>query len=149
MIPSQNLDMVVALPPTSVASAASSSAAIDTFGYHAGSFLILSGPATAATAPSALSITECDTAGGAYAAVPATVGGAAYAIPVGSTAAGGNVYAVFNLDLRRRKRFLKINITNTVTQTLSMMALLYRGDASPVGTTTPANVGVSGIVITA
>lgn len=149
MIPAQNVDRVIALPPQSVASATATSAAIDTLGYHYASLVISSAAAGATTAPTALKVQECDTAGGTYADVPATVGGTAYAIPAGSTAAGGYVYAVFNLDLRRRKRFLKVVLTNTVTQTLMIHADLTRAEASPVGTTTPANVGVSGVVITA
>lgn len=149
MIHAQNLDYNVALPPQSVASATATSAAIDTLGYKYVTLLVISAGAVANTAPTALQATECDTAGGAYAAVPKTVGGTDYAIPNGSTAAGGYVYASFNLDLRRRKRFLKLTITNATTQTLTMLAILSRADASPVGTTNPANVGVLGVVVEA
>ena len=149
MIAAQNIDWNLVLPPQSVASATATSAALDTQGYHYATLLVLSAAAAAATAPAALQVQECDTVGGAYTPVPATVGGAAYPIPAGSTAAGGCVYAAFNLDLRRRKRFLQLTLTNATTQTLAVLAGLTRADVSPVGTTTPANAGVLGVVIEA
>lgn len=149
MIQAQNLDFNLALPPQSVASGTVTSAPIDTQGYHYATLAILSAAALAATAMTALQVQECDTINGVYTPVPATVGGAAYPMPAGSTAAGGYVYAVFNLDLRRRKRFLQVTLTNGTTQILSVLGMLSRADQTPVGTTTPANVGVLGVVVDA
>ena len=155
MINAQNLDYNVALPPTAVASATQASNPIDTLGYHYATIAVQSGPASAVTAPTALTLLESDQIAGPYTPAPGFRGGAAvdathdFVLPNGSTAVGGSVYAAFNIDTRRRKRFLKLSLTNTVTQTVTVLALLSRADQTPVGTTTPGNVGVAGIVITA
>ena len=147
MIQAQNLDYNVALPPQSVASATVTSAPVDTQGYHYASLALISAAALAVTPMTALQVQECDVINGVYTPVPATVGGQAYPMPAGSTAAGGYIYALFQLDLRRRKRFLQVTLTNGTTQILSVLALLSRPDQVPVGTTTPANVGVLGVVV--
>ena len=149
MVQSQNLDYNVALPPQSVASAAVTSAPVDTQGYHYASLALISAAALAATPMTALQVQECDTINGVFTPVPATVGGTAYPIPNGSVAAGGYVYALFQLDLRRRKRFLQVTLTNGTTQILTVLAILSRADQVSVGTTTPANVGVLGVVVEA
>lgn len=149
MIHAQNLDYNVALPPQPVASATFTSAPIDTINYNYATLTVISSAAAANTPMTALKVQECDTVGGTYTDVPGTVGGTAFALPNGSTAAGGFVYAAFNLDTRRRKRFLKLTGTNATTQTLTVLGILSRPDISPVGVNTPANVGVLGVVIEA
>ena len=89
--------------------------------------------ASASGIPSALYLAECDTTGGTYVQIPTSVFGGASgpAFPT-ATLSGTQVFAVVNVDLRARKRFIKAVITTTVSESITVLAVLGKNDVSPV-----------------
>lgn len=89
----------------------------------------------------ALKITECETSGGSYTDVSGTVvatdtdiAGAATALPTAS--AGDDKITLFHLDLKKRKRYLKVactagNGSGTATE-LTAVARLSRAGNVPI-----------------
>jgi hypothetical protein len=153
MIAVQNLYPIVALAPTSATAGATiTSALIDTKGAHYANLVVVASSTPAATyTPTTFAISEADnTNATAFNNIAAFTGGVAagnFAIPAAQTATTTAPYALFNLDLRKRKRYLRLQFAPQTTQTVTVLAQLSRTDASLVGSITPANLN-SAIVVT-
>ncbi len=153
MIQAQNNEYNLALNQAALtANTPKTTSAIDTLNFHYASLVVLSTPeASAADVWTELQLQECDTIGGAYTAVPAFTGGAAitpttgFVIPAPAIAPNNQPAYVLNVDLRKRKRFLQLVVASPETPTVTVLALLTRQDAYPVGA---AAQNVSGLVIT-
>ena len=151
MIAVQNLYPVVALAPTSATAGATlTSSIIDTRNYHYANIYVIASGAPATNTPTTIKLSESDsTAATTFNQVTAFTGGAAggFTIPPAQVTPGTAPYAVLNADLRKRKRYLQVQYAPSTTQTVTVLAQLSRADASPVGTTIPANLN-SAIVVT-
>lgn len=96
----QDSKVVVLLAPIGIDDAAATSLACDCLGFHYATVLFMTGLTDDADYD-ALSLEECDTSGGTYAAIT----GSAHTDPI--TTQDGLVWR-WDLDLRKRKRFLKV-----------------------------------------
>lgn len=151
MMPSQNTKLVNVLSPQAITNNASfTTTVIDTLGYEYVEVVAMLGATDIAF--TALKIQECDTSGGSYtdvtgptnylgnatgliygtSALPDSDGGTASALP---TATDDNHLFVFDVDMRARKRFLKLVATIGSGSTggfLTALAILSRPTISPV-----------------
>jgi hypothetical protein len=100
--------------------------------------------------PTVLKVQECDTTvASSFADITAFVGGTAtstsvgYVIPAGRTATAINVIAVFNINMIRRKRYLRVLISPATTQTFSVLAIGSRFHQSNENT---ANSGADALI---
>jgi hypothetical protein len=88
--------------------------------------------------PSVLKLQECDTTvDTSFADVTAFVGDGAsgFTIPSSPTATTTAPFAVFNVDTKTRKRYLRVKISPVTTQTFTVVAEHGRRTQAPVGTT--------------
>lgn len=86
--------------------------------------------------PATLRVTESDdTVATNFAAVAAFTGDGAsgFTIPSSPTATTTAPFAQIHLDLRKRKRYLKLEVSPVTTQTFSLVATLGRAEEMPVG----------------
>jgi hypothetical protein len=120
---------------------------IDTLGFAYASVDVVF-EANAATTDAicrAIKIDESDASGSGYADVAALVGGGAsgFSIPSsGSRTAGSNVVRL-NIDLRGRKRYLRVNATPTAAGVVASVARLGRGE---IGASDATSSGVQIVV---
>lgn len=151
MIHQQNRKYVKLVGRVSATNAATiTSEQLDTRDWDYASIIIENSTSSAATTkPGTLRVTESDdTVLTNFAAIATLTGGTAtgnFTIPNMETATSANVYAVLNIDLKARKRYLTVEISPTTTQTFTVIAELSRGKQNP----TEAGDGVSGIVVNA
>lgn len=120
---------LIAISPTSTTNGATTTGSIDTLGYD---FAVIDVMATTSNNTtnnfSVLTLAEGDTTA-AYTAV--STGDTDFTIPAADTASAA-VVAQFRVDLRARKRYLKLSASPVTTQTIWSQAQLFRGDAAPV-----------------
>ena len=129
---------VIPFVPVSTAASATTTGNIDTLGFDYATIDVILDTASATTAVIALKLSECDTTVvSSFADVSGAVGGTDFTLPVGP-AATGTWGMKFNVDLRARKRYLKLTITPGTTAIVAAVANLTKGDG-PVNTTS-ANV---------
>jgi hypothetical protein len=136
MINAQNEAVAVAIAPASVATTAATATTVDTLGYDYASFDIVLG--AAATNPSVLKLLEGTTTSPAT-DVTAFVGDTAFTIPAAD--AGAAQVVRFNVDLRKRQRYLKLALTTGATQLVAATCRLSRAKD-----TTAAAATYSGVV---
>ena len=141
MYPLQNCKYFNATPPEDVnAGGASLTAAIDTLGYDYCEIVVPFGVISADF--TVLKVTECDTSGGTYTTVTGCEGGVSTAVsgststvPLAATS-DGDIHALYEIDLRSRKRYLKVGFTPGADVALiCILAILGRAKESPVGAT--------------
>ena len=124
---------------TTISTGTITSDVIDTMGYDYTEILVVGTTADAASnKPTVLKITECDTTVATdFANVSGFVGGTDFTIPSAPTATTTAPYAIFGVDTRKRKRYMKVLITGQTTQTWSVIAIQGAGRSAqaPVGTT--------------
>jgi hypothetical protein len=114
------------LEPKDINGAAATCQEVDCQGFHAACVIVQAGAIGAADFDS-LSITECDTTGGSFTAIPASAG--VFTAPLQTD---DNLIWVAFIDLRKRMRFLKPIIdAGAVASLASCVCLLYRADQSP------------------
>jgi hypothetical protein len=108
---------------------------LDTIGWQAAKVLVAFGTAaTTSAVATTLSLTE-GTNSTAASAVVALTGGTAtdsshgFVIPTGVTTEG--VVVAFDVDLRKRSRYLRLNVTPAQANSFAAMALLTRGNVEP------------------
>lgn len=116
---------------------------IDTLGYAYASVDVVFEPAAATTDAicRALKIEESDASGSGYADIASLVGNGSggFAIPAsGSRTAGSNVVRL-NIDLRGRRRYLRVNATPVAASVVASVVRLGRGE---VGASDAASSGV-------
>ena len=137
MISGQDAKYVASVPPAAIADDASFTAtAIDTLNYDYCEVIVALGATDIAMA--ALQVKECATSGGSYAEITGLVAGTSdniegdtSALP---TATDDNGLFVFQIDLRNRKRYLKLVATagdGTNGTYLASVARLSRGRETP------------------
>jgi len=140
----------------SIATNATSAMVIDTLGYEFCVLDVTMGTANT-TAPASFSIQESDDAG-TYTTVAALTGGTAtsatvgFVIPThrGTVTTYKDVYSTFNIDLRSRKRYLKVLLTPTdATETVTGVASLYRADAMPTAAGTAVGASNATLLVNA
>jgi hypothetical protein len=112
---------------------------IDTLGYAYASIDVVFEPAAATTDAicTALKVEESDASASDYANVTALVGGGTggFTIPTsGSKTADSNVVRL-NVDLRGKKRYLKVSYTPGVSATVAITGRLSRAEVSPATAT--------------
>jgi hypothetical protein len=129
----QKSKSVVSILATGATNGETVTANIDTLGYNAASIDVILGTSnTASNNPSTLKLSESDdTVVTNFADITAFVGDGTggFTIPTMSTAAE-NV-SRFDVDLRGRKRYLRLTLSPVTTQAAIMAARLYRGTDTP------------------
>jgi hypothetical protein len=132
----------VAKLSASVATSATHSHEIDTYGYDYASIDVVYSPFATATSAyaSVLKLQQSDSSGSAQ----ADVSGFSVAAGAGSTT-GASVGAVarFNVDLRGKKRYLTVVTTPGNSAAVASVARLSKGEEMP---TTAAQAGVNNYV---
>lgn len=140
MVHPQSCKYVKVIDPDVVDNASATSAEIDCAGYEYLTVIFYVGDIDIAI--SALSLQESDTSGSGFANITGTVFGTATDIAgttsVLPTASGGdNDLHVFEVDLKPRKRYLKVLATvgdGTEGANLASVAMLWRAHESPANT---------------
>ena len=143
MIHSQNTKKSVLLTPTlTTAAQALTSTVVDMLGYKYASIdvQVSTGASSAGSHISVMSLVESDDTNASNNTVVTTfVGGTAtgtgvgFVIPDNVTATGRTV--TFNVDLRKRKRYLGIALTTPVAIKIAVLGQLSRAENVPVGAT--------------
>jgi hypothetical protein len=139
MIFSQNCKFAYVFYPVSKTDGGTASGQVDTIGYDQCQlvFIIATGSSTG-DAPEVCKVSEGDTST-AWTAIPAFTGGTATSTSVGfvipnSHATVEQLYAM-NIDLKGRKRWIKVELTPETTQINGCIAILSRPDIMPDSTT--------------
>ena len=129
---------VIVISPASITNAATATGSFDTLGYDFAVIDVMSTTSNDTTNNfSVLTLAEGDTTS-AYTAV--STGDTDFTIAAADTA-NNVVVARFNVDLRGRKRYLKLSASPVTTQTIWAHAHLHRADELPV-TAAKANASV-------
>lgn len=126
---------VIAISQVAKTNAATATGNIDTLGFDFATIDLIATTSNDTTNnPSVLKISESDdTVVTNFADVSGLVGDTDFTIPASVTS--GNWGIKFNVDLRPRKRFLKLTVSPVTTQTFTVIANLFRGDEAPVDAT--------------
>lgn len=124
MIHVQNVKPVIALAPISINDTAATCVAIDTLGYNHADFFFMSGLIGAADMDE-ISLTECETSGGSYAAIS----GSAFTDPVQTD---DGILWHLSVKLQGRMRYLKTVIDPGAVATLfACLCVLSRANQTP------------------
>ena len=136
---------VIAINNAVATNAATASGNIDTLGFDYVSIDVSTTTSNAATNnPSVLKISESDdTVVTNFADVTAFVGDGVGGWTVPNSVTTGVWGVKLNIDLRARKRWLKVTVSPLTTQTISAVANLSLGDTTPVDAT---GAGVKALV---
>jgi hypothetical protein len=132
---------VLAINQLSTTNAATASGNIDTLGYDRAEIDVIATSSNDTTNnPSVLKISESnDTVVTNFADVSGAVGDTDFTIPAAYTNTASDFKVKFNIDLRNRKRYLKVSVSPVTTQIISAVANLSIGDEGPTSAT-DANV---------
>lgn len=130
-----------------VATNATATGNVDTLGYDYVTFVVNLDSSTAGTDnPAVLKIEEGDTTS-SYAAITALTGDGTdgFVIPDNGTTLPLALPIILNVNMKGRKRHLKVSLTPTKTggQYADVLAVLTRGDVAPI---TAANQGAALVV---
>jgi len=139
------LKTILAISPTSVTNAATATGSIDTLGAHFATIDVTETTAdVVSNSPSVLKISESDiTDSTGYSDITALVGGGAGGFTIGNDSTTAQNLRKFNVDLRGRKRYLKVTVSPRTTQTITAIAQLMLMEQAPVSA---AKAGVSVLV---
>jgi hypothetical protein len=133
MIHNQNLKVVANTNgPALVGQTATVTMVVDRIGYDQASVLVMKAPAAAATSfASVLKVEESDASGSGYSDVTAMVkdGTGGFTMDAVSTTAASVVK--MDIDCKARKRYLRVTMSPDVSATVSVVALLSRGEEYP------------------
>lgn len=126
---------VIAINQASTTNGATATGNIDTLGYDFATIDVITTTSNDTTNnPSVLKLSESDdTVVTNFADVSGMVGDTDFTIPAAVTQ--GNWGMKFNVDLRGRKRYLKVSVTPVTTQVITAVANLSNGDEGPVDAT--------------
>ena len=141
----QATKQVIAINQASTTNAATASGNIDTLGFDYADIDVITTTSNDTTNnPSVLKLSESDdTVVTNFADITAFVGDTAFTIPAAVTQ--GNWGAKLKVDLRTRKRYLKVSVSPVTTQVITAIANLSAGDENPTDATgAGANVLVEG-----
>ena len=120
---------VIVIDPESITNGGTASDYIDTLGYAYAIIDTMASTSNAATNNfSVLTLSESDdTEATNFSNVAAFVGDSSFVIPSANTSES-QIVAQFRVNLRSRKRYLKISASPLTTQTIWAHARLYTGD---------------------
>lgn len=138
MMRNQNAKWVVALKQQSATNGATlTSDVIDTQFFDAAEIIVHATTSNDATNnPATLRLLESDdTVATNFAAVTGFVGDTSFTIPASPTATTTAPFALFQVDTKTRKRYLKVDVSPITTQTFSVVARLTRAEQLQNGTT--------------
>ncbi len=136
----------VALQTTAATNAATATSQnIDCVGYDFLSLDLVSTTSDNVTnKPSVLKLQEADTTDATnFGDITGFVGGTSFTIPNWGTNTSTILPQKFNVDLRHRKRYIRLLVSPVTTQSFTAVANLHRGAISPVSA---GDVGV-GVVV--
>jgi len=130
---------VIAINQASTTNAGTASGNIDTLGHDYAIIDIITTTSDAVTNnPSVLKLSESDdTVVTNFANVSGFVGDTDFTIP--NSVTSGDWGVQLRVDLRARKRYLKVSVSPLTTQNITAIANLFKSEELPVNTTT-ANV---------
>jgi len=130
--PAPTFDVV--LSPASYTNGATAAANLDTKGYDFVSICLAASTSNDATNNfSTLKLAESDdTETTNFADITAFVGDGTGGFTVPSALTTGSQAFQFDVDLRGRKRYLRLSVTPLTTQVLSAVAALFKGDVTPI-----------------
>lgn len=135
MIHAQSMKQVLAISAASTTAAATATGNIDTLGYDYLKVNVLMPTADAVSnKPSVLKLSESnDTVVTNFADITGFVGGTDFTIPnaISSATSITQPYATFNVDLKARKRYIKVSISPLTTQVVNVLGQLSRGGVLP------------------
>lgn len=128
---------VVAITAQSVTNAATVTGNIDRLGYdYCELDVLLAGGNAATNNPSVLKVSESDdTVVTNFADVTGLVGDTGFTIPNIGTDTAASTVVKMRLDLKKRKRYLKVSISPLTTELLCAIAQLGKAYEAPVSTT--------------
>jgi hypothetical protein len=130
---------VLAIVPVSKTAGATASGTVDTRGFSFCTIDVLGSATGDTTAPTVLKVEQSHDLT-TYASCSLT-GGTDFTIPIGNTS--GSVIAKFNMDLRGKRRYLKVTFSPGTTTIVGAVANLFKGGNNPAPlATTGANVDV-------
>lgn len=139
MIHGQNAKKTLPIFQSSTTNAGTASGNVDTLGYDYLELDVYLPTSDAATNnPSVLKLSESDdTVVTNFANISGAVGDTDFTIPNCATAASNidGPFTTFNVDLRARKRYIKVSVSPLTTQVVNVVARLSRGEKAPVSTT--------------
>lgn len=119
-----------AIVAVSTTNGAPASGAFDTLGYAHATIIVCTGkPNVVSNKPSTLKISEGDTSS-SFTDVTGLVGGTDFTIPNADTV-NDNIF-LFNLDLKKRKRWLKVSVVPLTTVIVDAKAVLSKGNEAPI-----------------
>lgn len=122
--------VATAIVAVSATNAQATSGAIDTLGYAHATVIVCTGkPNVVSNKPSTIKISEGDTSS-SFTDVTGLVGGTDFTIPNADTV--NDNYYVFNLDLKKRKRWLKVSLTPITTVIVDAKVILSKGNEAPI-----------------
>jgi len=132
---------VICIAQASTGTAATATGNVDTLGYD---FLtldvIMSTSNDTTNNPTVFKLAESDdTVVTNFADITAFVGDGEGGWTIPAAVTSGDWGVKFNVDLKGRKRYLKLSVSPLTTQVITAIGNLYRGDEAPVNTT-DANV---------
>lgn len=128
----------IMISPTSTTNGATTTGTLDTKGFDYAVIDVLATTSNAVTNNfSVLTLAHGDTTS-AYTAI--STGDTDFTIPAADTSSA-QVVAQMRVDMRGRKRYLKLSASPVTTQTITAVAHLYRADELPV-TAGKAGAGV-------
>lgn len=141
MIHAQNLKIVGHTSgPAVVGATATVALVVDRKGYDYASVLVMKSPVAAATSfASVLKVEESDASGSGYSDVAALVKDGSGGFTMDSVSTSEASVVKMDVDCKARKRYLRLTMTPDVTATVSVVAMLSRGEEYPYDATT-ANV---------
>lgn len=132
---------VVFFRDTSTTNAATASGTVDTLGYKAIHIAMLHATSNSTSNKwTVCQLSECDTSNGTFVTNASWTGGTqtstsvGFVIPTASTSAA-QIFAM-HVDLRGRKRYLKLVVSPATTEIVGAIGLLDRGEQAPSTTST-------------
>jgi len=128
---------VICIAQSSTTNAATATGNIDTLGFDFCTLDVIMATSNDTTNnPTVFKLQESDdTTVTNFADITAFVGDGTGGWTIPAAVTSGNWGAKFNVDLRGRKRYLRLSISPLTTQVITAIANLYRGDEAPVNTT--------------
>jgi hypothetical protein len=142
MVGLQNVRAASMLAPISAAAAYTTTAADSVaLGVKSDYATIIVHIGAIAASMTVLKLTESDASGSGYSDVTGFVGGTNFTLP---TSSDGGKFVVFQVDMKARKRYLKVEATAGGTTVLGISCIFSRGK---IGTNSAADSGALALVI--
>jgi hypothetical protein len=141
-----NTKAVLVLATTSLTNGATGTGSVDTLGYDFLSLDVLQTTSNVVSNKlSVCKLSESDTTDATnYSDVAAFVGGGTGGFTIPSADTSNSQLYKMNMDLRARKRYIKLSASPVTTQSITAIANLSLAEQSPVSAT---NAGVAALVV--